>query len=171
MVEIENRVLVFLGWAVSWIFDLLCLGGWKGTVAVISTEMAKEQDIGTLVILNGVADPENDELVMAVIKTIFIPLSAFSFLVLNLFDPSCVVAMATIAREMNNKFWAVLAIGYQVISGYGLSFIVYQLGGFLFYGAAFGAGQIAARVLILLVILCIIRSRVQLKDNTVGAQA
>ena len=171
MVEIEDSMLAFVGKSVSWLFAPLGLGDWKGAVAVISAEMAKEQAIGTLAILNGVADPENDELVMAGIKTMFTPLSAFSFLVLNLFDPPCVVAMATIAREMNNKFWAALAIGYQLVIGYCLSFIVYQLGGFLFYGAAFGPGQIMACLLLLLAVLCVIRPQARLKDNAVGAQA
>lgn len=171
MVEIEDSMLAFVGKSVSWLFAPLGLGDWKGAVAVISAEMAKEQAIGTLAILNGVADPENDELVMAGIKTMFTPLSAFSFLVLNLFDPPCVVAMATIAREMNNKFWAALAIGYQLVIGYCLSFIVYQLGGFLFYGAAFGHGQIVACVLLLLAVLCVVRPQARLKDNAVGAQA
>lgn len=63
-------------------------------------------------------------------------------MILNLFDPPCIVAMATIAREMGDRKWAALAIGFQVILGYSLAFIAYNLGGWLFYGFDFGIYQI-----------------------------
>lgn len=62
------------------------------------------------------------------------PLAALSFMILNLFDPPCLVAMVTIAREMGDKMWAAIALGFQLVLGYCLAFSVYQLGGWLFYG-------------------------------------
>jgi len=169
--EIEDSMMATLGNTIAWIFAPLGLGNWKSAVAVVSAEMAKEQAIGTLAILNGVADPDNDELVMAGIKTMFTPMAAFSFMILNLFDPPCVVAMATIAREMNNKFWAALAIGYQVIIGYSLAFVFYQLGSYLFYGAAFGLGQIIAILLLFFAAFMIVRPKAKAKTVVAGATA
>jgi len=169
MVEIEDSMMASIGHSISWIFAPMGLGDWKGAVAVISAEMAKEQAIGTLAILNGVADPDNDELVMAGIQTMFTPMAAFSFMVLNLFDPPCIVAMATIVREMNNKFWAALAIGYQIILGYALSFIVYQLGSYLLYGAAFGPGQILACLLLVIAFFLVVRPQTEIKSKVAGA--
>ena len=171
MVEIEGSMMAAIGHSISWLFAPLGLGDWKGTVAVISAEMAKEQAIGTLAILNGVADPENDELVMAGIQNMFTPMAAFSFMVLNLFDPPCIVAMATIVREMNNKFWASLAIGYQVFMGYCLSFIVYQLGSYLFYGAAFGLGQLLSCLLLVIAFFLVVRPQAKVGHKIAGAQA
>lgn len=169
--EIEDSMMATLGNTIAWIFAPLGLGNWKSAVAVVSAEMAKEQAIGTLAILNGVADPDNDELVMAGIKTMFTPMAAFSFMILNLFDPPCVVAMATIAREMNNKFWAALAIGYQVIIGYSLAFVFYQLGSYLFYGAAFGLGQIIAILLLLFAAFMVARPKAKAKTVIEGVTA
>ena len=165
MVEgIEDSMLATLGNSIAWIFAPLGLGNWKSAVAVVSAEMAKEQAIGTLAILNGVADPENDELVMAGIQTMFTPLAAFSFMILNLFDPPCIVAMATVVREMNNKFWAAFAIGYQILIGYALAFVFYQMGNYLFYGAPFGAGQIIAILLQVIALFLVVRPKAQHKS-------
>ena len=155
--DIGNSMLASIGGLVSWIFSPLGFGDWKGAVAVISAEMAKEQAIGTLAILNGVADPGNNESVMQGIQTMFTPMAAFSYMILNLFDPPCVVAMSTIAREMNSKKWAAIAIGYQVVTGYIMAFIFYQLGMYLYYGAAFGAGQGIAVFLLAMIIYLLIR--------------
>lgn len=99
MVDIEDSMLAAFGGAISWIFAPVGLGDWKGAVAVISAEMAKENAIGTLAVLNGVAADAEDMELMAGIAGMFTPIAAFSFMILNLFDPPCVVAMATIARE------------------------------------------------------------------------
>ena len=98
-------------------------------------------------------------------------MAAFSFMVLNLFDPPCIVAMATIVREMNNKFWASLAIGYQVFMGYCLSFIVYQLGSYLFYGAAFGLGQLLSCLLLVIAFFLVVRPQAKVGHKIAGAQA
>lgn len=169
--DIEGSMLAAIGQAFSWIFAPLGLGDWKGTVAVISAEMAKEQAVGTLAILNGVSDAKNDELVMEGIRTMFTPIAAFSFMILNLFDPPCVVAMANIAKEMNSRKWAALAIGFQVMIGYSLSLVVYQLGSWLYYGAPFGIGQITACALLLAALYLIVRPRAHEKAETAGERA
>lgn len=146
MVDIEDSMLAAFGGAISWIFAPVGLGDWKGAVAVISAEMAKENAIGTLAVLNGVAADAEDMELMAGIAGMFTPIAAFSFMILNLFDPPCVVAMATIAREMGDRKWAALAIGFQIMLGYGMAFVAYNIGSWLFYGAAFGIGQVLAIV-------------------------
>jgi len=150
MTDIESSMLAGIGNTIKWFFAPLGFGDWKGAVAVISAEMAKEQAIGTLAVLNGVAADAEDAEVMAGIAGMFSAMGAFSFMVLNLFDPPCVVAMATIAREMNSRKWAWIAIGYQVLIGYVLAFVFYQLGSFFVYGASFGAGQVIALMLLIL---------------------
>lgn len=155
--NIETSMLAGIGSLVGWIFVPLGFGDWKGAVAVISAEMAKEQAIGTLAILSNVSDPQNDMLVMQGIRSMFTPMAAFSYMILNLFDPPCIVAIATIAREMNSKKWAAAAVGYQIVVGYILAFICYQLGMYLFYGAIFGTGQIVALVFTALIIFLLMR--------------
>ena len=119
--------------------------------------MAKEQAIGTLAVLNGVASGAEDAAVSAGIAGMFTAIGAFSFMVLNLFDPPCVVAMATIRREMASRKWGWIAIGYQVVMGYALAFLSYQLGSWLFFGYGFGLGQIIAIAVIALMLFAVVR--------------
>lgn len=165
MVDIEDSMLAAFGGAISWIFAPVGLGDWKGAVAVISAEMAKENAIGTLAVLNGVAADAEDMELMAGIAGMFTPIAAFSFMILNLFDPPCVVAMATIAREMGDRKWAALAIGFQIMLGYGMAFVAYNIGSWLFYGAAFGIGQVLAIVVSLAALWMIVRPAPKKKEE------
>lgn len=165
MVDIEDSMLAAFGGAISWIFASVGLGDWKGAVAVISAEMAKENAIGTLAVLNGVAADAEDMELMAGIAGMFTPIAAFSFMILNLFDPPCVVAMATIAREMGDRKWAALAIGFQIMLGYGMAFVAYNIGSWLFYGAAFGIGQVLAIVVSLAALWMIVRPAPKKKEE------
>ena len=165
MVDIEDSMLAAFGGAISWIFAPVGLGDWKGAVAVISAEMAKENAIGTLAVLNGVAADAEDMELMAGIVGMFTPIAAFSFMILNLFDPPCVVAMATIAREMGDRKWAALAIGFQIMLGYGMAFVAYNIGSWLFYGAAFGIGQVLAIVVSLAALWMIVRPAPKKKEE------
>ncbi|MDQ7093752.1 ferrous iron transport protein B [Desulfosporosinus sp. PR] len=171
MVDIESSMLAGIGHAIAWFFAPLGFGDWKGAVATISALMAKESAIGTLAVLNGVADPDNTQAVMTGIASMFTALGAFSFMLLNLFDPPCIVAMATTAREMNDSKWTAIAIGYQVLLGYGLAFITNQLGSVLFYGASFGIGQILALLLLLLAIFLLVRPSARRKTTLSRAGA
>lgn len=165
MVDIEDSMLAAFGGAISWIFAPVGLGDWKGAVAVISAEMAKENAIGTLAVLNGVAADAEDMELMAGIAGMFTPIAAFSFMILNLFDPPCVVAMATIAREMGDRKWVALAIGFQIMLGYGMAFVAYNIGSWLFYGAAFGIGQVLAIVVSLAALWMIVRPAPKKKEE------
>ena len=63
-------------------------------------------------------------------------MAAFSYMILNLFDPPCLVAMATCYREMGSRKWGLFAIAFQAILGYSLAFVFYILGyslAFVFY--------------------------------------
>jgi ferrous iron transport protein B len=165
MTDIESSILASVGGAVAWLFAPLGFGSWKGAVAIISAEMAKEQAIGTLAVLNGVAADAADTTVSAGIASMFTTMGAFSFMVLNLFDPPCVVAMATIRREMGSRKWGWIAIGYQVLMGYVLAFLCYQSGSWLFFGSALGTGQIISAVLIAVIIYCIVRKPSKAEDD------
>ena len=169
--DIEDSMMAAFGHAISWIFVPLGLGDWKGAVAVISAEMAKENAMSTLAVLNGVAAEAEDEEIMAGIANMFTPIAAFSYMLLNLFDPPCVVAMANIAREMGDRKWAAIAIGFQLVLGYGMAFVAYNLGSWLFYGAAFGFSQGIAIVLCLLALYFICRPAPKKKEISEAAAA
>ena len=137
MVEIEESMLAAFGNAISGLFAPLGLGDWRGAVAVISAEVAKEDAVGTLAVLNGVADAEEEEAVMEGIRAMFTPIAALSFMILNLFDPPCLVAIATIIREMNSRKWATFAICFQLVLGYAMALVTYNLVGYLWFDVPF----------------------------------
>jgi ferrous iron transport protein B len=154
--NIDDSMLALAGNAIAWIFAPIGLGSWQNAVAVVSAFMAKEQAVGSLGILAG-ADPDSEVETFKAIATMFTPLTAFTYMILNLFDPPCMVAMATTAREMGDKKWAALAISFQLLIGYGLAFIVYNLGGWAFYGVPFGTMQALAILLLLAALYFILR--------------
>ncbi len=162
--DVEDSLLASFGHMISFIFAPLGLGDWKGAVAVISAEMAKESAIGTLAVLNGVSEGAEDALVMAGIAGMFTPIAAFSYMILNLFDPPCIVAISTIWREMGSRKWAVFAITFQMILGYTMALVAYNLGNWLVYGAPFGMGQAVSIALCLAALYFILRPMPKEKD-------
>lgn len=169
--DIDSSILASIGSLFAWIFAPLGFGTWQGAVAVISAEMAKEQAISTLAVLNHVAADAEDAVISVGISSMFTAMGAFSFMILNLFDPPCVVAMATTMREMGSRKWGWAAIGYQCMIGYCLAFVCYQLGSMFFYGASFGIGQVIAFVLIAIACYFIFRKNPNSQAELTEAKA
>ena len=141
MVEnVDDSMLASIGMVIAPFFAPLGFGTWKGAVATISALAAKENAIGTLAVLNGV-DAEDETAVMAGITSMFTQLGALSFMLFNLFNPPCFAAIGATSREMGTFKWTAIAFGYQTLLGYGIAFIVNQLGQVLLgQGFNFGAG-------------------------------
>ena len=157
MVDIENSMLASIGHLFTALFAPVGIENWKGSVAVISALAAKEQAVSTISILNHMGDADSGAKAIHAMVNTFSAMGGFSFMILNLFDPPCFAAIGTIMREMGSKFWGWFAILYQMVLGYVLAMITYQLGSWLFYGAAFGLGQILSIVCILVMIYFIVR--------------
>lgn len=156
--SVNTSMLANIGQGISWFFAPIGFGTWKGAVATISALAAKENAIGTLAVLNGVSDSAGEQALAAGVQTMFTGIGAFSFMLFNLFNPPCLVAMSTTAREMNSWKWTLLAIGYQTVLGYGISFVVYQIGSvFLLGSPLFSTGPILALLLLGVVIYLVLR--------------
>ena len=157
MVEVENSMLASIGHVFATLFAPVGIENWKGSVAVISALAAKEQAVSTISILNHMGDADSGAKAIHAMVNTFSAMGGFSFMILNLFDPPCIAAIGTIMREMGSKFWGWFAVLYQLVLGYVLAMITYQLGSWLFYGATFGLGQILSIVCILVMIYFIVR--------------
>ena len=165
MVKLEDSMLASIGNTFAWIFSPLGFGDWKGTVASITAFIAKEQATATLAMLA----PDVAGGTLKGVHTLFegfgpeaakgalASLAAMSFMVFNMFDPPCMVAMATTYREMGNWKWGLGVIAFQCVLGYSLALIVYQLGGEFFYGQPFGAGAVVATLVALAMVWFIVR--------------
>jgi ferrous iron transport protein B len=158
MVEnLNDGLLAAAGSAIALIFCPLGFGTWDAAVATLTGLVAKENVVGTMGVLYGFAEPgEEGREMWEVFAAHFSALSAYSFLVFNLYCPPCFAAIGAIRREMNNGKWTLFAVAYQLVFGYSLALMVYQMGG-LFTGQGFGAGTAAALVVLAVFIWLLVR--------------
>ena len=144
----QNSILARVGNVLRYIFIPLGFGGeeggWQAAAASLSGFSAKEGIVGTMAVLAGGNDAlieaaegaeefdEEDEGLSVfgnALKTWFpSALAAFCFLLFNLLDSPCLAAIATMARELNNRKWFWFALAFQNIWAWVLTFIVYQIG-------------------------------------------
>jgi ferrous iron transport protein B len=146
--DIDASFLRYIGEGLSWIFKPLGFGTWQGAVASVSAEVAKEQATATLGMLaHAASDDEAD--VATAINTMFggSKLIGMSFLLFNIFDAPCMVAIATAFREQASRKWGWITFGYQMMVGYCLSLCVYQIGAWV--SGSFTFGTVVAIALIL----------------------
>ena len=155
--EMEESILGVLGNGISWIFAPIGLGDWRATVASVVAFLAKENAVGALAVLAGAAEEAEEAQVMEALSKLMPPMAAFSYMILNLFDPPCLVAMATTYREMGSRKWGFFAIVFQAILGYSLAFIFYNLGSWFVGDVPFGTMQGIALFLVLLALYFIFR--------------
>ena len=109
-------------------------------VAAVTGLIAKENVVATFGILFGYAEvAENGDEIWQVLSAAMTGAGAYSFLVFNLLCAPCFAAMGAIKREMNNRKWFWIAIGYQTGLAYVVSMCIYQIGTLITTGA-FGVG-------------------------------
>ena len=95
----------------------LGLGDWRIATALISGVMAKESVVSTLEVLFSGS-----------ISTVLSPLTAGSLLVFSLLYTPCIAAIASVKRELGDK-WAVSMVIWQCIVAWVAAFAVYLIGG------------------------------------------
>ena len=169
--EVEESMLGVFGNSISWIFAPIGLGDWKATVASIAAFLAKEDAVGVLAMLAGAAEDAEEAQIMEALGKLMPPMAAFSYMILNLFDPPCLVAMATCYREMGSRKWGLFAIAFQAILGYSLAFVFYNLGSWYIGDVPFGPMQGIAVFLVLVALYFIFRPAKQYVKPRENAQA
>ena len=161
--EIDQSILATIGNAVCFIFAPLGFGDWQATVATILGLVAKEEVVGTFGTLFAVAGDalemvdEGDFAGLVNIAAQFTQLSAYSFLIFNLLCAPCFAAIGAIKREMNNAKWTWAAIGWECGFAYAVALIVYQIGGLFTGDTTFGAGTVAAVIVLGVLVYLIVR--------------
>lgn len=127
--DLNNSILAVIGNLIAWIFSPLGWGNWEAAVATITGLIAKENVVSTFGILFGFAEVAEDGVeIWGTMASRFTSLSGLSFLVFNLLCAPCFAAIGAIKREMNDRKWLLIAISYQCIFAYIVSFIIYQIG-------------------------------------------
>ena len=119
-----DSILALVGRWIAPVFQPLGFGDWRAVTALISGFTAKEAVISTLGVLLGVG---MDNLGPA-LGTLFTPLAAGSFLIFTLLYTPCVVAVATIRRELGSKLQTLGVVVMQCVVAWLAAGIFYQLG-------------------------------------------
>ena len=116
----SDSILASLGSVMAPVFTLAGFSSWQAVAALVSGFAAKEAVISTLsvVLPTGIGE-------------YFTPLSAVSFMVFILLYTPCVAAIAAIRREMGSLAWTAGAVVFQLLTAWGASVMVFQVGHFL----------------------------------------
>ncbi len=173
LVETEDSLLRYIGGAIAWIFAPLGFGTWQAVASSLSGFVAKEGILSTMGVLAGLGEVEEYELSMHDQFAAFFPtgIAAVSFLIFNLFDSPCLAALSTMAKEIGGrgKFW--FAVLFQNVSAYCLALVVYQIGGLILGEVAFGAGTVAAVIVLAGILYLLFRPDPNKKARNIAANA
>ena len=159
----NNSLLATVGGMICWIFAPLGFGSWQATVATITGLIAKEEVPATMAVLY--AGNLTHE-----IGLVFNSVTAYSFMIFNLLCAPCFAAMGAIKREMNNGKWTWAAIGYMCAFAYGISLLVYQIGGLIAGVVSFNVFTVVA-ILLLAGLLYLLFRKNKYTEHTVSVRS
>ena len=114
------------------VFKPLGLGYWQVVVALIAGISAKEVVVSSCSVLFGVGNVTSkagQATLMSVLSGAgFGSLNAYCLMVFCLLYVPCIAALATIKRESGSARWTVAAAGFQLLTAWVITFVIYQLG-------------------------------------------
>jgi ferrous iron transport protein B len=130
MVAMDESILAGIGRLIAPLFVPLGFGFWEATVASMTGLLAKEAVVGTLGVVLNVAEGANHESIdlISALPQYFTALSAYTFMIFNLFSVPCVAALGAMKREFNSWKWLGFAVLYEIGIAYILGLIIYQAG-------------------------------------------
>jgi len=115
----KDSILAMISGMLVPLFRPVGLGDWRICTSLISGFMAKESVVSVLKVLFGAAG----------VQGTMPPLTACCLLVFSLLYTPCVAAVASIKREMGNK-WALFVVFWQCAIAWVVTLIVYSVGQF-----------------------------------------
>ena len=115
----QSSILAMIAGLIAPLFQPLGLGDWRICTSLISGFMAKESVVSTLEILFA-----------GNVNTALSTLSAASLLVFSLLYTPCVAAIASIKRELGQR-WAIGVVVWQCVIAWLAAFVVHMIGSFL----------------------------------------
>ena len=153
-----DSLMAAIGGVIAPIFAPLGFGEWQPVAASISGFTAKEAIVSTMGVLANVAGDTEDAVNVAAGVASWFPtgIAAFSFLMFNLLDSPCLAAIATMAKEMNDRKWFWFAILFQNIFAYVVCLCFYKIGSFV-TGGAFGFGTVVGFVVLIVMLFLLFR--------------
>ena len=165
----DESILASIAEPFSYIlFPVVGVLSWQLAAAAVTGFIAKENVVGTLAVcfagLENLIDTDELALmdgagtevagVMAISKA-----AALAYLMFNLFTPPCFAAIGAMNSEMKSAKWLWGGIGLQLMTGFSVGFLVYQIGTLITektVGTGFVPGLVAVVIFaVIITILCI----------------
>lgn len=155
-VNIQNSILASIGKIISPLFyPMLGANSWEATVSAIQGLVAKEQVVSSMNVISVFFGDEIKEsgqiFATGGAFGFFTPLSAYAFVVFNLFSAPCVAAIATMKKELGGTKKVIKAVLFQTSLAWILATGIYQIGnGIKNFGLNLGS------VLVILIIVLLV---------------
>lgn len=153
---IENSILASIGKKISCIFvPMLGTNSWEVTVSAIQGLVAKEQVVSSMAVIGGVSeDSQNTKFILNNNGAFgfFTSVSAYAFMVFNLFSAPCFGALAAMRKEIGGTKELLKVIAFEISLAWLLATIVYQIGHRIEIGIFNIANFIIVAILIAIII-------------------
>lgn len=126
-VNINESILANIGNMLAWLFyPMLGEWSWAASVCAIQGLAAKEGVVSAMEVIAGVAGDGN--LFSSSIFSFFTSASAYAFMAFNLFSAPCFGAIAAMKRELGSTKKMLLAILFQTVLAFLLSYLIFGIG-------------------------------------------
>lgn len=129
----QTSILATVGGLVAPLLIPLGFAGWQLAAATLTGFIAKENVVATFAIILASSE-EAVHVAGGPLSGFFTPVTAFAFLLFNLFTPPCFAAIGAMNAEFNSRKWLKNALVFQVAVGYMVAMLTTQIGTILFYG-------------------------------------
>lgn len=148
-------ILASIGSLIAPILIPLGFVGWQLAAASITGFIAKENVVATFAVLLAVGSEEALHLPGGALTQFFTPVTAFAYLVFNLFTPPCFAAIGAMNSELGSKKWLFKALAFQFSVGYTLAMLVTQIGSLIVYGQP-ATGFVPAIIIAIVIVLYLV---------------
>lgn len=136
----NESILAGIGNAIRWIFIPLGFGHeWRAAVGVVTGWIAKENITSTFAILFNYAEEAEAVIggevsvgLSSAISQAFTPVSAYAYMVFNLFCMPCFAAVGSLKSEMGNWKDTLKAVAFQMCVAYVIALLVNVVGNLIF---------------------------------------
>ncbi len=128
---LENSILASIGKKFSWIFyPMLGELNWGATVSTVQGLVAKEQVVSSMAIIAGFNEDVTNGNIIFNSKSFngFTPLSAYSFMVFNLFSAPCFGAIGAMRKELGTTKKTLIAVAFQTGLAWALATLIFGIG-------------------------------------------
>jgi ferrous iron transport protein B len=106
---------------------------WAASVSAIQGLIAKEQVVSSMMVISGVAGAESGVFVSGIFAG-FDPVSAYAFMVFNLFSAPCFGVIGAMRSELGSAKKTIFAVMFQILIAWILASVVFGIGSLIIGG-------------------------------------